>query len=149
MALASFFWPKVNIYATLECSFVTLRTLDLQRPLVLLLKVLLLAPPTTNSTFRAICSNPVCGGLLVWPSHGFLGIWRPPLSSSSSAQRRSTHPAHQRDCPAAAPALSDPRPETLFYWETTSATTLGFIVGHSSGEFKYVLCEMLFLTMTR
>lgn len=103
MALASFLWPKVNIYFTLESSFVTLRTLDLQRPLVLLLKVLLLAASMTTSTFRVICSNPVCEGLLVWPSHGFLGIWCPPLSSSSSAQRRSTHPAHQRDCPAAAP----------------------------------------------
>lgn len=149
MALASFLLPKVNIYFTLECSFVTLRTLDLQRPLVLLLKVLLLAASTTTSTFRVICSNPVCEGLLVWPSHGFLGIWCPPLSSSSTAQRRSTHPAHQRDCPAAAPAYSDHRPETLFYWETNTGTTLGFIVGHSSGEFKYVLCEMLFLTMTR
>lgn len=48
-----------------------------------------------------------CVGRAVWSSCGFLAIWSPPLSSSFSALRRSSHQAYQRDCPAAASVRSD------------------------------------------
>lgn len=78
--------------------------------------------------------------LPVWPSDGLIGIWStaPPLSSSS-ALRRSTHPAHQRDSPAAPAALSDlTNPETRFCWtdnETGVNQTPILRVAASLGEF--------------
>lgn len=59
----------------------------------------------TSNWSEAVCGSSRCGPLMV----SLVFDVRPAPLSSSSALRRSTHPAHQRDSPTAAAALSEHR----------------------------------------